>query len=177
MLRAVNREWYTKHKDGPLPDGELETIARSIGSKPVNAPPPLVPRVIDNAHELQFRTFDPLAWLAENLVPSDGVAMLTDRPKKGKSWLALQLAFSIAGGKPFLGRFPVAKDGRRVLYFGLEDSARRLKSRMERMPEDAGARRNIDFAYDLTLNPDGITWLGSHLDQAAASRLCLNRHF
>ena len=169
MLRAANRVWYSNHKKGLLPDNELKTIANSVGSYPANAPASAVPRVIDNAHDLQFRTFDPLVWLAENLVPSDGVTMLTDRPKKGKSWLALQLAFSIAGGKPFLGRFPVAKDPRRVLYFGLEDSPRRLTSRMERMPEDPAARHNIDFAYDLPLNADGITWLECHLELAAAS--------
>ena len=55
--------------------------------------------------------------------------MLAGRPKIGKSWLALQLAVAVAEGGAFLEQ-PVTLRGA-VLYLALEDTAQRLKERVE----------------------------------------------
>jgi hypothetical protein len=49
-------------------------------------------------------------------------------PKVGKSWLALHLATAVSSGGCFMGGIPVEQ--REVLYLALEDSERRLKSRL-----------------------------------------------
>src|SRR5690242_7219011 len=60
-----------------------------------------------------------------------GVTILAGRPKIGKSWLALQLALSVARNSRALSRFEVMRPGG-VLYYGLEESPRRTKSRLRR---------------------------------------------
>jgi RecA-family ATPase len=57
-----------------------------------------------------------------------GLVMLAGRPKQGKSWLALQMAVAVGTGGKLLGQdVPEGK----TLYLALEDSARRIKSRLE----------------------------------------------
>jgi hypothetical protein len=53
--------------------------------------------------------------------------LLFGRPKKGKSFLTLMMAISIAAKRPVFGK---ATSGKRVLYLALEDSLRRLKRRV-----------------------------------------------
>lgn len=57
----------------------------------------------------------------------EGLNLLGGRPKQGKSWLSLLLAWAAAGGQVLDGR---ACDGGDVLYLALEDTRRRLKSRL-----------------------------------------------
>ena len=58
-----------------------------------------------------------------------GLSIVGGRPKRGKSWLLLQCAYSIATGGKFLDR-DLTKG--RALYFALEDSPRRLKDRISK---------------------------------------------
>jgi hypothetical protein len=60
--------------------------------------------------------FDPYQWAVDNLLPAVGVSILAGRPKKGKSWMALQLSIAVANGTKALGRF-MTRQGR-VLYLG-----------------------------------------------------------
>jgi RecA-family ATPase len=58
-----------------------------------------------------------------------GLGMLAARPKLGKTWLGLQLAIAVAtADAAFLGER--LKQSGRVLYYALEDSPRRLSSRL-----------------------------------------------
>lgn len=63
-----------------------------------------------------------------------GLIILAGKPKVGKSILALDMAFSVASGGQFLGIIEV--EPRAVLYIALEDSKRRLKSRLSKMTAD-----------------------------------------
>lgn len=69
---------------------------------------------------------DPV-WAIPDLLPV-GLATLAGKPKVGKSWLALQIAQAVATGGHALGQAVTAGP---VLYLALEDSPRRLRSRME----------------------------------------------
>jgi hypothetical protein len=51
-------------------------------------------------------------WLVDTLWPAEGVGVIGAHPKLGKTWLGLELAVSIASGKPCLGRFEVKRRGR-----------------------------------------------------------------
>lgn len=70
------------------------------------------------------------SWLVEGLWEEEGVGILGGAPKSCKSWLALDLAFSVATGTPALGRYPVKTPGP-VLIFAAEDQPARVRSRLE----------------------------------------------
>ena len=72
-------------------------------------------------------TYPELKWIVPGVLP-EGLSVLSGAPKIGKSWFALDLALSVATGRPFLGDIIPAQGD--VLYWALEDSARRLKGRM-----------------------------------------------
>ena len=70
--------------------------------------------------------FDQIKWIVEDILPA-GVSMLAAKPKKGKSWLALELSMAVASGDIVLGCKKTIKGD--VLYFALEDSDRRMNDR------------------------------------------------
>lgn len=84
--------------------------------------------------ELQDKTLPPMKWLIDDLLPVGGVVMLSAKPKMGKSFLAIQLALSVASGGEFLG-FQARKH--EVLYIDLETSQRSMKGRISMMTDDA----------------------------------------
>jgi hypothetical protein len=69
-------------------------------------------------------------WLIEGLWTSQGVGLIGGAPKCCKTWLALDLAVSVASGTPALGRFSVRDPGP-VLFYGAEDAAVHLRLRLE----------------------------------------------
>ncbi len=69
-------------------------------------------------------------WLVEGLWEEEGVGILGGAPKSCKSWLALDVAFSVATGTPALGRYEVNSPGP-VLVFAAEDHPARVRSRLE----------------------------------------------
>ena len=54
-------------------------------------------------------------WLIDDIWLAEGTGMIGGMPKTGKTWLAIDMAVSVASGTPFLGRFP-AQQGAVVLY-------------------------------------------------------------
>ena len=78
-----------------------------------------------SAGELFNIKFGDLHWNIEDILPA-GTTLLFGKPKKGKSFLALLIAISVAAGRPVFGR-STSRSG--VLYLGLEDSQRRLQRR------------------------------------------------
>jgi hypothetical protein len=70
------------------------------------------------------------AWLVEGLWAEEGVGIVGGAPKCCKSWLALDLALSVASGTPALGTYPVARAGP-VLVFAAEDPPTTVRSRLE----------------------------------------------
>jgi hypothetical protein len=70
------------------------------------------------------------SWLIERLWTHQAVGIIGGSPKSGKTWLALELAVSVASGTPCLGTFLVSSPGP-VLLYAAEDSAATLRSRVE----------------------------------------------
>ena len=79
------------------------------------------------ARELQQKKLPPINWIVKDLLP-EGLAILAGRPKFGKSWMAMNIAISVAEGNKALGYFDTVKH--KVLYIALEDNDRRLQSRI-----------------------------------------------
>ncbi|MCP5415143.1 MAG: AAA family ATPase [Chromatiaceae bacterium] len=80
-----------------------------------------------SARDLYARHFDPLHWNIQGILPA-GTMLLFGKPKKGKSFLTLLIAISVAAGRPVFGK---ESSGRPVLYLGLEDSERRAQRRLK----------------------------------------------
>jgi len=83
-----------------------------------------VVRVGDIPEELE-----PRRWLVEELWGSSAVGVIGGAPKCCKSWLALDLAVSVATSTPCLGRFRVEDPGA-VLAFLAEDSLSAVRERV-----------------------------------------------
>src|SRR5690348_15505867 len=82
-----------------------------------------------SAADLMAKQFDPVNYVVPGLL-AEGATLFGGKPKIGKSWMAYDFALAVAGGRPVFGKIPV--DQGDVLYLALEDSQRRLKSRMLR---------------------------------------------
>lgn len=68
-------------------------------------------------------------WLVENVLCYNGVGIVGAPPKAGKTWLVIDLALSVASGKPFLDHFPVHAQGG-ALIFSPEGSRPELHRRI-----------------------------------------------
>lgn len=85
---------------------------------------------IVTADTLSARTYPPTDFLVDGLLPK-GVTLLAGEPKAGKSWLALDIAASIARGVGCLGERSCLQGD--VLYLALEDNEARLHTRLSQM--------------------------------------------
>ena len=85
------------------------------------------------AEQLQSAPYSPVPFLVDELLP-EGLHILAGAPKIGKSWLALWLCLCVSQGRP-LWNFAVTQG--EVLYLSLEDSYRRIQSRLFDLTEDA----------------------------------------
>lgn len=97
-------------------------------------------------------------WLVEQLWTHGAVGVIGGPPKSGKSWLALDMAVSIASGTRCLGTFPVHASGPALLY-AAEDSAAALRARLETLSRV----HQLDFA---NLDVRVITAESLRLDRA-----------
>lgn len=76
-------------------------------------------------------------WLVEGLWAQQGVGFLCGSPKASKTWLALDLALSVATRTAALGRYTVAEAGA-VLLFAAEDAPAMVRSRLDGMARQRG---------------------------------------
>lgn len=76
--------------------------------------------------DLQRMTFNDTKFIIPGVLPVGNI-ILSARPKMRKTWLALQLGMAIATGGKFLDW--TCEQGE-VLFLGLEDNERRIKSRI-----------------------------------------------
>jgi hypothetical protein len=81
--------------------------------------------------DLLAAEFKPMEHFIPDLIPADCATLLVSKPKVGKSWLLYDICISAALGRELLGGRK-AKQGH-CLYLALEDSARRLRARAEKL--------------------------------------------
>lgn len=111
------------------------------------------------------------AWLVRELWSHLAVGFIGGQPKSGKTWLALDLAVSVASGTHCLGRFPVDQPGPTLAYLA-EDSLPCVRERLAGLC----AQRQVSLAsLDLHLIDTPTLRLDASEDQArliqAISRL------
>ena len=71
----------------------------------------------------------PLQRFVEEILV-EGLTLLAGKPKKGKSYLALDMSLSIAVGRQAFLKFPTTRS--QVLYVSLEDGERRIETAITR---------------------------------------------
>jgi len=76
-----------------------------------------------------------------------GLTMLVAKPKAGKSWLTLQMAVQLAGGKPVDG--VTAFETGPVLYLALEEPPARTAARLRKIAPPGDWTENLHCRYDL----------------------------
>lgn len=91
---------------------------------------------VEPAHRLAARA-EERRWLITGLWSEEAVGIVGGEPKCCKSFLALDMAVSVAAGTPCLRRFPVAHAGR-VLLYAAEDALHVVRRRLEGISAAAG---------------------------------------
>lgn len=92
------------------------------------------------AQTLMETPLPPITWLVDGLLATGTTVIFASRPKIGKSWAVLQLGHCIATGKPFLERATTQAE---VVYLALEDTLRRLQSRLWALDEQSSDRLRL----------------------------------
>ena len=91
---------------------------------------------VEPAHRLAERA-EEQGWLVTGLWSDEAVGIIGGEPKCCKSFLALDLAVSVAAGTPCLRRFSVPRPGR-VLLYAAEDALHIVRRRLDGICAAAG---------------------------------------
>lgn len=123
--------------------GHIETAIEKAhllrnGSEATSYPVP------QTATFLLSKTFDPLRCYVEGVL-AEGLTLLAGKPKKGKSYLALDMSLSIAVGRQAFQHFFTEKA--KVLYVSLEDGERRLQRRLRQIQPNLATPEGLEFLY------------------------------
>lgn len=125
-----------------------------------------------NANDLMALDIPEVSWAVDGFLPS-GCSILSGGPKMGKSILALHIALAISTGGIALGSIEVERGD--VLYAALEDTKRRLQSRIR----NSGIQPGSDLSR-LTLvteiprqHEGGLMWIENWLQTHPEARLVI----
>jgi hypothetical protein len=114
------------------------------------------------ANILETMTFDPIKTVVPGIL-IEGLTLLAGKPKGGKSWLLLHVALAVASNGWTLGELHCMQGD--VLYCALEDSHRRLQSRLRKLR--LGFPERLSLAIEMPRLVDGgldqiVGWIEAH---------------
>jgi len=124
-----------------------------------------------SATELMEKEFEPIRWTVPGLIP-EGLILLAGKPKVGKSWLALHLCHAVAfeSGGYALGQIEVEPG--KAVYYGLEDSERRLQERLKGISCGLPIPGNLFISNHLDrLDAGGLEEIEAFLEDNPETRL------
>lgn len=90
----------------------------------------------ENMEELLARPEPSISWLIESLWVDKARGFIAGQPGIGKTWLALEMLFSVSTGQPCLGKYPVQQGA--VLLVEEESSTLNLARRIHCMARGRG---------------------------------------
>lgn len=170
IVEALLMEWNERN-DPPLPISEIRTTIKSIEKAHVDAGSQFTQLQFtnDEPHEEKPNTFDVMkmsdyvkgyggegvSWLVEDWLPDKSITFLISPPESYKTWILLDLAVSISGGVPFLGRYTVNQTGP-TMIIQQEDSHTGLTDRLALIVEQKmGATPKVDDdEWQIPVMPD-----------------------
>jgi hypothetical protein len=129
------------YEKSEFPKANSNVINFPAGSKPK------LKLVTTSLQETYRKDLLPPAAIIERAV-YQGLTILAGPPKVGKSFLALDLANSVASGEPALGGLDIRRPGR-VLYLSLEDGERRIRKRTRQLIATDQYLDRVQMVYDL----------------------------
>jgi len=101
---------------------------------------------------------------------NEGATLISARPKKGKTFLALGCGLAVAIGGFVLGKIEVEQGD--VLYLGLEDGPRRLRDRLRAMLGGSSAPERLTLATEWPrIDEGGIDFIKQWLRRANNPRM------
>jgi hypothetical protein len=151
--------WYPACEERYLNDPE------SFHTKPQGAV-----LLTKSAKELMSEDIPPIRFIVDGLLPQ-GLAILASPPKYGKSWMCLDLCVSVASGSSFLGH-TTEQSG--CLYLALEDSDRRLQTRLRAVLCGAQVPDGFDYSTTAAMIGNGlIEQLQNYVDQHPGTGLII----
>ena len=118
--------------------------------------------------QLLSAVFPPPTWIIPDILIA-GLTILAGAPKLGKSWLALAMGAAVGSGGAVLGSYRVER--RRALYLALEDTPRRLQTRLAKIGADPTSR--LDLFTEWRRGEEGIADLDAWLTENPESKLVL----
>ncbi|GAA0445357.1 hypothetical protein Acor_83330 [Acrocarpospora corrugata] len=155
----------------PHRPAHLRLVAPQTGNAVPQPAGSAAPRIAWSAQELMSMTFPEPRWAVPGLL-AEGVSLLAGPPKVGKSWLLLGLALSVAAGGKALETIDVAAGP--VLYLALEDTPRRLQSRMRKILAGENAPAGLTLVTSCpTLPQGGEEAIGRWLDNNPDARMVI----
>lgn len=103
---------------------------------------------------------------------SSGMTTFSGAPKSGKSWAAIAIGHAVAVAGTVFGKYKVSNSGP-VLYCALEDTPRRIKSRLADMKLIASDNLNFAFSGDLKQGDDGCLMLDRWCEKNPNAKLII----
>ena len=107
----------------------------------------------EDLDDLMMDTIPPPKPIIEDLL-YEGMLLFGGKSKRGKSWLMLDLAISVATGTPVWGHFAVPEP-QPVLYISLEDGRGRIKQRVDEIRPGVRAHGYLQFLYNFPILDQG----------------------
>ncbi|WP_425583957.1 AAA family ATPase [Streptomyces rectiviolaceus] len=136
----------------PIPPLHLYSVPSDSQPAPNPPPKPERPRTAWTADQLMAAEFPEPKWAVPGIL-AEGVSLLAGPPKVGKSWLSLGLGLSVAAGGKAFDSVPL--QGGPVLYLALEDTPRRLQTRMGKLLGGQKAPAGLTLVTECPPFPQG----------------------
>lgn len=175
-IRAMISDYNERYCDPPLPEEELDTIARSIcgryepgasvmatlrdawddfndlGEWKESEPKKIDHLEAESMASLMLRHVEAPKFVIPGIIPY-GITILASPPKFGKSWMCLDMAISVATGTKFMD-LDTTKNG--VIYLALEDGDYRLQDRAKKVADGRDLPENLLLVKQAPILTDGL---------------------
>lgn len=116
--------------------------------------------------EFKNTKYDPIKWLVQDIVP-EGLSILGGKPKTGKTFLALNMAISIASGTKTLGGyFNTGKTG--VAYFSIDENDRSMNDKIKNIKDfqNNSIPKNFKLVFSVNkISEGGYEQINEYLDR------------
>lgn len=127
--------------------------------------------LVSSGVDLLAKEFPEHKFAVPGILP-EGLIFAAGAPKLGKSWWGLGLSIAVAAGGMALGQIPVEQG--EVLFLGLEDTERRLQSRVRTILRDDPCPTGFYYGTEWDrLTEGGEEALSEWLDQHPDCRLVI----